>query len=334
MIGFDEELMMKKADMMYALVGEIEHIADMVCEKGFKNILLTSSGGSLASLDQYKYMIRQLSDIPVISEVSAELVIIGNCEVGSDTLAVLQSKSGDTKETLNAAEWLRERNVITVSFCGAKDSPLSRLTTYSVCYGEADPHDILPIYLFGRVLYNRGDFPKYIRFREQMRGFGKLICDVHKQCDSQALEYAEMFKDRDEPYQIWISSGNTWGYTYDMAMCILEECQWLRTKSVTSPEFFHGTIELIEKGLMVCVGIGEGPTRKLDERVVNFCRPHTDKLFVFDTADYAMAGFDSEFRWLLSPLVLLMVYYRISIDLADVRKHTQDIRRYYRRVEY
>jgi fructoselysine-6-phosphate deglycase len=334
MIGFDEELMLKKAEMMYALVGEIEKMSDAVCANGVDNILLTSSGGSLASLDQYAYMIKSMSKLPVISEVAAELPLVGNVQVTNRTVAVMQSKSGDTAETLAVANWLRERDVRIVSFCGAKDSPLAALSTYSVCYGEADPHDILPIYFFGKLLYERGEFPDYPRLREEMKNFGRVICDVHKQADEIAKKFASLFSEKDEPYQIWVSSGNTWGFTYDMAMCVLEECQWLRTKSVTSPEFFHGTIELVQKGLPVCIGVGEGPTRVLDERVVNFCRLHTDKLFIFDTKEYPLEGFSPEFRWLLSPLVLLMIYYRISHHLADIRKHTQDIRRYYRRLAY
>ena len=64
---------------------------------------------------------------------------------------------------------------------------------------------------------------------------------------AKARAYAEKYKD--DPYQIWIGSGNLWGPTYSFAMCVLEESQWLRTKSVTSPEFFHGTIELVERSL-------------------------------------------------------------------------------------
>ncbi len=334
MIGYDEQQILRKADLMYALVGDIESIADSVCEAGFDNILLTSSGGSLASLDQYKYMIGKFSDIPVITEVAAELPLVGNSLVGSKTLALMQSKSGDTKETVAAAEWLKEKGVTTISFCGKENSPLAELTSYTLCYGEGDPHDILPLYLFGKILYNMGKFDGYPKLREEMKDFGRIICDIHKQADVQALEYAKLFETQDEPYQIWVSSGNTWGFTYDMAMCILEECQWLRTKSVTSPEFFHGTIELVQKGLPVCIGMGEGPTRALDERVARFCKPHTDKLFIFDTKDYPLSGISEEFRWLLSPLTLLMIYYRISHDVADIRKHTQDIRRYYRRLEY
>ena len=81
-----------------------------------------------------------------------------------------------------------------------------------------------------------------------------------------------------------------WGSTYSFAMCVLEESQWLRTKSVTSPEFFHGTIELVEKGVCVALNMTEGQTRKLDQRVKDFVGQYTDDFTVFDTADYELPG--------------------------------------------
>ena len=35
-----------------------------------------------------------------------------------------------------------------------------------------------------------------------------------------------------------------WGETILYSMCILEEMQWKRTRSITSHDFFHGTLEM------------------------------------------------------------------------------------------
>lgn len=334
MIGFNEQEILRKADLLYSLRGDIEAMADKVCENDFENVLITSSGGSLASLEPYCYMMKTMSKIPVLTEIPAELILTGNALISDKTIAVMTSKSGDTRETVAAAKWLREKNVKIISFCGVADSPLAELSDYSVCYGEADPHDLLPIFFFGKLLYNKGEFDDYPQLAEELKNIGNVIASIHKESDEQAKKYAALFDKEDKQYQIWISSGNTWGPTYSMAMCVLEECQWLKTKSVNSADFFHGTIELVEKDVLVCVGIGEGPTRPLDQRVINFVKQHTNQLFVFDTKDYTLEGISEKFRWLLSPVVLLMVYYRISHNVADIRKHTMDIRRYYRRLEY
>jgi len=45
---------------------------------------------------------------------------------------------------------------------------------------------------------------------------------------------------------MWVGSGSMWGNVYLFTMCLLEEMQWVRTKAVTSADFFHGTLELVE----------------------------------------------------------------------------------------
>ncbi len=146
MIDFNEKTVREQADKLYALRGELEAVADKVCEKGFDNILFTSAGGSLAALEPFSYMMKSMSKIPVFTEIPAELMVTGNALVTDRTVAILTSKSGDTKETVAAAKWLAEKNVITISFCGEQDSPLKAATTYSVCYGDAEPHDLIAAY--------------------------------------------------------------------------------------------------------------------------------------------------------------------------------------------
>ena len=334
MIDFDEKKVLEKADKLYALRDEFEAIADAVCEKGFDNILFTSAGGSLAALEPYCYIMKSMSKIPTFTEIPAELMTTGNPMVTDKTLAILTSKSGDTKETVAVAKWLKEKNVTTVSFCGEPESPLKAVTDYSVCYGDADPHDLCALFVITKIMYNKGEFDAYPKFIEELKNFGNVLVSVSKAADEYGKKYAALFEEKDKEYQMWIGSGSTWGPTYSMAMCVLEECQWLRSKSVNSAEFFHGPIELVEKNVLVCIGMGEGPTRPLDERVIRFVQKHTNQMFVFDTKNYEFPGISDEFRWLLSSVVLWTIYERAYHNLAEVRKHTLDIRRYYRRLEY
>lgn len=334
MVDFNEQETIRKADLLYALRDGLEEIADKVSEREFDNLLFTSAGGSLAALEPYCYMMKTMSKIPVYTEIPAELMETGNPIVTDRTVAILTSKSGDTKETVAVAKWLREKGAAVISLCGEPDSPLAEVSTYSLTYGEAYPHDLAPVFILGKLMYHRGEFPDYPRFADELKNMGTVMVSVSKAADEPGKKYASMFQEKDKEYQLWTGSGMTWGPTYSMAMCILEECQWLRTKSVHSAEFFHGTIEMVEKGVLVAVGMGEGPTRPLDERVIRFAKKHTDQLFVFDTRDYELPGISEEFRWILSPIVLWLIFERAYKNLAEVRKHTLDIRRYYRRLEY
>ncbi len=329
----DQEIM-DRAQKLYALRPAVEKIADAVCEKGFTNILFTSAGGSLASLSPFCEMLKYKTTIPSFTEIPAELVTIGNPEITDQTLAVMTSKSGDTIETLNAAKWLKERHVTIVSFCGEENSPIAQESTHSICYREAEPHDLIPIFFIGKIMKNRGFFDDYESFADELQNLGKIWTTSLREAEPVAQEYAAYFDPVDKDFQMWVGSGMTWGQTYNMAMCVLEECQWLRTQSVHAADFFHGALEIVERNVLVCVSMGEGPTRPLDQRVVRFASRHTNQLVVFDTRTLSVPGVEEKYRWMLSPVLLLAMFERTFRYLADVRKHDMEIRRYYRRLSY
>ena len=88
MVKFDENQILKNGEYIYAQRAEIEKIADAVCEKGFDNILFTSSGGSLAMMQPFDYMISVMSNLNVQSQISAELLVEGNNHLTDKTLVL------------------------------------------------------------------------------------------------------------------------------------------------------------------------------------------------------------------------------------------------------
>ena len=67
MVSFDEQAILDNGAYIYNQRAEIERIADEICEKGFDSIFFTSSGGSLAMMQPFDYMVSVMSDIPVQS---------------------------------------------------------------------------------------------------------------------------------------------------------------------------------------------------------------------------------------------------------------------------
>ena len=186
--------------------------------------------------------------------------------------------------------------------------------------------------LIGRILYRSGNFDAYPRFADELKNLAFALAQVRKQADAKCLKYAQDYCK--EPYNIWIGSGDLWPTAYSYSMCVLEESQWIRTKSVSSPEFFHGTLELLEDDVCTTLLLTEGPTRAQDERVKAFAARHTKKLTCFDTKEYALPGISDEFRPLLSPVVMAAVLQRISKNIEVITDHSLDIRRYYRKESY
>ena len=114
----------------------------------------------------------------------------------------------------------------------------------------------------------------------------------------------------------------------------MEEMQWMRTKSVTAGDFFHGTLEVIGRDDSVILFYGEDATRPQMERAEKFLHTICKNVTVFDTAKYELPGIDKKFRGLFSPIVLGGITGRIGVYLEEYGKHPMPIRRYYRKLDY
>ncbi len=332
MINFNEEQMIKNGDAIYSQRTHIETISDTLVKDGFDLLFFTSSGGSMAMMLPFEYWINQISKIPCGSMISADLTAMGCNRITDKTVAFLTSKSGDTPDTLEAARFLKQKGVRLVSVTGVKDSPLEKLSDFCITYGEGRPQELVFYLLIGRLLYNSNAFPEYPRFADELKNLAGALVEVRKQADPFCLEYAE--KNCREPYHIWVGSGDLWPLAYSYSMCTLEESLWLKTKSVSSSEFFHGTLELIEEDVSVTLLMTQGPTRFLDEKVKSFALQHTNKFTCFDTKDYALPGISNSFHSLLSPVIMSAVLQRVSKNMESVTGHSLDIRRYYRKGGY
>lgn len=332
LVDFDEQKIIENGDIIYGQRARIEAIADAICEAGFDLLLFTSSGGSQAMMDPFAFYIRHASRLPAENVLSADLVLGGCNRVSEKTVAFLTSKSGDTPETVAAAQWLKERGARLVSVVGKPDSLLESLSDEAVVYGEGRPQELVFYLLIGRILHRSGCFAQYPRFAEELKNLAAALADVRRQADAKCRQYALDYCK--EPYNIWIGSGDLWPTAYSYSMCVLEESQWLRTKSVSSPEFFHGTLELLEDDVCTTLLVTEGPTRVQDERVREFAARHTKKFTCFDTRDYTLPGISDAFRPWLSPVVMAAVLQRISKNLQQITGHSLDIRRYYRKESY
>ena len=311
-------------------------VADRIVEDGYKNIFFTAVGGSLAPMMAIGEMAKQLTNIPVFVEQAAELLVVGNKNLSKDSIVITMSKSGDTKETVEIAKWCKENGMRVVSLTKNEESSLAKTSDYVIPMRHENGVEyeyILLYWLFFRLLNRNGDFEKYDEFAEQLEKLPLGLLKAKEKFEPIAANIAKKYYN--EEYQMWIGSGEMWGETYLFSMCLLEEMQWLRTKSVTSPEFFHGTLELVEEDVCVFLIKGEGKYRKLDDRVESFVKNYTNKFTVIDTKDYELEGIDKEFRWIVAPTISsTLLVDRLAFHFEDNTKHSLDIRRYYRQFQY
>ena len=182
-----------------------------------------------------------------------------------------------------------------------------------------------------RLLNRRGCFPKFDLFIEQTKDIWKDMLDIRKRFEPKAEELARKYALAH--YTMFIGSGALWGETILYSMCILEEMQWKRTRSITSHDFFHGTLELLEPGVPVFLFKGRGRVpraRQPRPRLPASGVTGDEDYVIIDTAEYAIPGLDDDFRVIVSPWILtVLATDRLAVNYEIVTKHNLKYRRYY-----
>ncbi|MCL6444428.1 MAG: SIS domain-containing protein [Alicyclobacillus sp.] len=338
MFNFNEERYLRIQGGAIEKKDHINNAIDEICaSKGFDNLFLVASGGANILMFPAHFALRSQSTLPVFLENAAELVVTDSRNLTDRSLVVFASLSGTTTETVRAAEYVKGKGATTLSFVGHADTPLAKLTDYTfVNFAEDDTSCesfYIQFYLLALRLMNlRGEFPAYDQFVSELSGLPIALVHIKDSFEDRAAKLAAEWKD--VPYHMFTGAGAVWGEAYYYAMCILEEMQWIRTRPVHAADFFHGAFELIENGVSVVLLKGEDATRPLANRVEDFAKNHTDRLTVLDSRDFDLPGISSEFRGLLSPVILAAALERVSAHLEHLRNHPLTTRRYYRRIPY
>ena len=337
MLKFDEQKQINSVNGGLALRGEIERVVDEIQEKGFDGIYFIGIGGTWASSLQAEVYMRGRSALPVYVENAAEFITTGNKRFTKDSIVIFSSVTGNTEEMVKAVEKAKEIGAKVFGFVDKAEAEIVKLCDWCISYPE---NEQLKFYMTAnRLMYNNGEFPEYDRYNKEMEGhLAEALVNVEKKADAWAAEYAKevyaYVKANPDMPHYFVGSGNQWGATYSYAMCYWEEQLWIRTKSITCAEFFHGMLEVVEAETPVTLFMGEDSQRPLAERVAGFLPKVCKNYVVIDSKDYELEGISTEFRGSLSHLVMHAVNNRVDAHLEDEFKHPMVIRRYYRQFEY
>lgn len=336
MFNFNQERFEKVVNGALAQRAKIEACVDKICQEGYSNLYLIGVGGTYSHYLPLQYMGETLSTMEVHVEIAAEFMAKKPRTFTKDSVVVFCSRTGNTKEIVACAKYCRDLGARVISFVCHEGTPLCDLSDYVFLNYADDDHLGECIYLqtipmFFRFLKNNGDFDAYDKMFANYDNMAPYLVKAKEKVEPYAAALAE--KHKDTGYHMVIGSGALWGEAYDYAMCILEEMQWIKTKSIHAAEFFHGTLELVEKDTSLLLFYGEDETRPLMDRVYNFATKVSEQVAVFDTKEYELP-LDDEFRKYVSPMLLYSLLERFSCHLEHVRNHPLTTRRYYRQFEY
>jgi len=337
LLNFDEDRFVAIQASAVALAEPIDALIGRLVNEGARNLFFLGAGGAGVLMQPAAQLMQRESAFPTFLENAAELLAVDSKNLGPQSIVVIPSLSGTTKEALAVSDFAQKKGATVVALTGNDESPLATAVDYNFTVRAADDTSSESFYLQSLLIAlsiqkHRGERDDYAALVSGLQSLPSRLLEVKRAFEDRAGELAHQF--RDERYHIFTGAGPSWTESWYFATCILEEMQWIRTRPVHASDFFHGTLELVEQGVSVFLLKGEGPTRELAERVERFVPTVTDTFTVIDTADFAMPGVADELRALVSHIVHATVLERFSAHLEKVRNHPLTTRRYYRRIDY
>lgn len=337
MLKFNEQEQIDSVNGALALRPQIESIVDEIQKQGFDGIYIIGIGGTWASGMQMEVYMRGRSKVPVYVENAAEFITTGNQRFTKDSVVLFSSVTGSTEEVAKAIEKSRKIGARIFGFVDKADAPLVSQCDWCISYPKNEQLKFFMV--ANRLMYNNGEFPEYEQYNREMEQYlAKALTEVEKSADSWAQKYAaEIYhyvKEHPDMPHYFIGAGAQWGATYSYAMCYWEEQLWIRTKSISSAEFFHGMLEIIEAETPVTLFISEDEQRPLGERVKHFLPRICKNYVIIDSKDYPLEGISEEFRGSISHLVIHAVNNRVDAYMEKEFCHPLEIRRYYRQLDY
>ncbi|MFT4001551.1 MAG: SIS domain-containing protein [Rhizobium sp.] len=320
---------------------DIRAALDAIADRPVSHVFLVACGGSLSIMHAGKYFIDRHSDV-LTSDIynGDEFVARDPRKLGPDTLVILCSQTGTTKETVRAAAHARARGAATIGMTLDAASPLAKavdhVVAYQASYTTGIPIDaadsnygVLYMILAGLI----GNREVTTKLLSSLSNLQPAIDKAHVQYASRFAQFAERF--RDKPVIYTVASGANYGAAYSFAICVFMEMLWINSQAIHADEFFHGPFEVVDSEASFVCMIGLDETRRLEERARDFLYRFGDKnqVLVVDARELDLAGIDEAFRGYLVPLIFFDALWKFAYRLAEQRdKVMLEDRRYMKKI--
>ncbi len=126
MLNFDKDRFVRIETGAVAIAGEVRALIGNLLADGVDRLYFMGTGGvQLLTLPAVQVAQRR-SRFPVDAAYPAEVVIDPPAALDRNSLVVIPSLSGTTKESVKLLGFLKERGVRTISLTGHRDTPLAR----------------------------------------------------------------------------------------------------------------------------------------------------------------------------------------------------------------
>lgn len=313
----------------------IQRVAKAAAD-GMRNLFLVGCGGSLNDFSAASFRCDQSAVLPTFCLNSEEFNRRRPTLLGPDSVVLVASHNGTTKETIEAARWSRAVGARVIGFTKDETTKLAaecnEVFTYNSDRTILAPKQVLIGMMVAGLLKESGadlDFAALEQaFSAVPRAFELAIEEAEASLHKIAAAFAA------EPFTYVLSSGPCQGAGYGFAMCYLMEMQWKHASWFNANEFLHGAFEVVQPDTAVLLFKGEDETRPVIDRVETFLNKNTQRCRVIDSKNYTLPGVPESMRGDISPLLLSTLSKRLAEHYQAVTGHSLNDRRYMFKTTY
>ena len=305
---------------------------------GLKHVYFVACGGSKAAIFPGLYLLQsEAKTFSATTYTSNEFVHATPKELDERCLAVICSLKA-TPETVEAVKTANERGAITIAMTGSTSTGMAKVGQYVLVYSNGDNQDYSDsnqansLRVGFELLHQIEGWELYDKAMDAYQYIDQIVQEGKENCLAEAKAWAE--KEKDEPVFYVLASGPNYGVAYSMCCCHFMEMQWKHAVCLHTGEYFHGPFETTDKQLPMVLIMSEGRTRALDERCLKFLKTYAENYIVIDFKELNKGRIDPAVAEFFNPVVLIPIERYYVSQMAEVRGHSMDVRRYMWKVEY
>lgn len=305
---------------------------------GLKHVYFVACGGSKAAIFPGVYLLQsEGKNFGATTYTSNEFVHATPKELDERCIAIICSLKA-TPETVEAVKVANARGVKTIAMTGNMDTLMAKTGKYVVTYSNGDNQiysqsnqsNVLRICF--EILKQFEEYENYDKAMEAYTVIDSIIAEGKNKVLPKAKLWAEKYKD--EPIFYVLASGPNYGVAYSMCCCHFMEMQWKHAVCLHTGEYFHGPFETTDKELPMILLMSEGRTRALDERCLKFLESYAKNYEVIDFKDLNKNRIDKDIVEFFNPVIMIPIERYYVSQMAEIRNHSMDERRYMWKVEY
>ena len=221
-----------------------------------------------------KYVIEELADIPVEVDLASEFRY-RNPKLVKNSLVVIVSQSGETADSLAALRLAKERKIPVLGIVNVVGSSIARESDYilytyagpeiSVATTKAYSTQLIAMYLLAIQAAKVKDVISEERYAALIEELGTLPEKIQKTLDDK--ERIQWFASKYANAKDVFFIGRGIDYAISMEGSLkMKEISYIHSEAYAAGELKHGTISLIEDGILV---VGVAPQAALFEKTIS-----------------------------------------------------------------